>query len=212
MGALYKGFFATAILSAISLWFVTDWIIGLNQEFLVNQNSFLGKDLFYCGFIGLIVTSLLILITEYYTGTNYRPVQSIAKASKTGHGTNVIQGLAISLEATALPAIVICIGIISTVFFRPYLYLTHMDGNSTTSFTSIERTVTKSIECFVESNINIYLFDVNRLIRLHGYKNLFDETLVVVVSEMTRTPKVNCAREITRLAPADGAIRRPKAC
>tara|TARA_B100001013_G_scaffold343184_1_gene270409 strand:+ start:136 stop:2229 length:2094 start_codon:yes stop_codon:yes gene_type:complete len=114
MGALYKGFFATVIFSSISLWFVTDWIIGLNQEFLVNQISFLGKDLFYCGLIGLIVTSLLIWITEYYTGTNYRPVQSIAKASETGHGTNVIQGLAISLEATAMPAIVICLGIIST--------------------------------------------------------------------------------------------------
>jgi len=114
MGALYKGFFATAIFSAVSLWFITDWVIGLNEEFLVNQTSFLGKDLFYCGLIGLIITSLLIWITEYYTGTNYRPVQSIAKASETGHGTNVIQGLAISLEATALPAIVICIGIIST--------------------------------------------------------------------------------------------------
>ena len=114
MGALYKGFFATAILSAISLWFVTDWIIGLNQEFLFNETTFLGKDLFYCGLIGLIVTSLLIWITEYYTGTNYRPVQSIARASETGHGTNVIQGLAISLEATSLPAVVICLGIIST--------------------------------------------------------------------------------------------------
>ncbi|HIC42078.1 MAG TPA: sodium-translocating pyrophosphatase, partial [Pelagibacterales bacterium] len=114
MGALYKGFFATAIFSSVSLWFITDWVIGLNEEFLVNQTSFLGKDLFYCGLIGLIITSLLIWITEYYTGTNYRPVQSIAKASETGHGTNVIQGLAISLEATALPAIVICIGIIST--------------------------------------------------------------------------------------------------
>ena len=117
MGALYKGFFAAAILSSISLWFVTDWVIGLNQEFIVNQKSFFGKDLFYCGLIGLVVTSLLIWITEYYTGTNYRPVQSIAKASETGHGTNVIQGLAISLEATALPAIVICIGIISTYMF-----------------------------------------------------------------------------------------------
>ena len=117
MGALYKGFFAAAILSSISLWFVTDWVIGLNQEFIVNQKSFFGKDLFYCGLIGLVITSLLIWITEYYTGTNYRPVQSIAKASETGHGTNVIQGLAVSLEATALPAIVICIGIISTYMF-----------------------------------------------------------------------------------------------
>ena len=72
-------------------------------------------DLFWCMLIGLAVTALIIWITEYYTGTNYRPVKSIAKASETGHGTNVIQGLAISLESTALPAIVIVGGIINTV-------------------------------------------------------------------------------------------------
>ena len=114
MGALYKGFFVSAFLSVIILWYITDWSIGLSTEFLVNDKQFLGKDLFYCGTIGLIVTSLLIWVTEYYTGTNYRPVLSIAKASETGHGTNVIQGLAISLEATALPAIIICSGIIAT--------------------------------------------------------------------------------------------------
>src|SRR3546814_1875631 len=71
-----------------------------------------GRDLFYCSLRGLVITGLIIWITEYYTGTNFRPVRSIAKASETGHGTNVIQGLAISLEATALPTIVIVAGII----------------------------------------------------------------------------------------------------
>src|SRR5439155_2056512 len=79
---------------------------------LVSADSFTGMDLFWCMLVGLGVTGLIVWITEYYTGTNYRPVQSIAKASITGHGTNVIQGLAISLESTALPALVICVGII----------------------------------------------------------------------------------------------------
>ena len=69
-------------------------------------------DLYWCMLLGLVITGLIIWITEYYTGTNYRPVRSIAKASETGHGTNVIQGLAISLELTALPTLVICAGII----------------------------------------------------------------------------------------------------
>ena len=112
MGALYKGFFSTAILSIIGLWFLTDFFLGLDQEFLFDDNIFYGIDLFYCGVTGLVITSLLIWITEYYTGTNYKPVQSIAKSSETGHATNIIQGLAISLEATAIPAIIICIGII----------------------------------------------------------------------------------------------------
>ena len=112
MGALYKGFFVTAILSAISLWFLTDYFIGLNQNFSLDNTNFTGKDLFYCGLTGLIITSLLIWVTEYYTGTNFKPVQSIAKSSETGHATNIIQGLAVSLEATAIPAIIICFGII----------------------------------------------------------------------------------------------------
>jgi K(+)-stimulated pyrophosphate-energized sodium pump len=78
----------------------------------IGDQAYTGWSLFYCGVLGLVITGLIIWITEYYTGTNFRPVQSIAKASETGHGTNVIQGLAISMEATALPAIVICAGII----------------------------------------------------------------------------------------------------
>ena len=114
MGALYKGFFVTAFLSIASLWFLTDWFIGLDKNFLVNDKNFNGLDLFYCGVTGLVITSLLIWITEYYTGTNFKPVQSIAKSSETGHATNIIQGLAVSLEATAIPAVIICIGIITS--------------------------------------------------------------------------------------------------
>ena len=114
MFALYKGFFASSILSAIFLYFITDHVIGTDSTFLIGEKSFTGISLFYCGLIGLIITGLIIWVTEYYTGTNYRPVQSIAKASTTGHGTNVIQGLAFSLEATALPAIIIVAGIIIT--------------------------------------------------------------------------------------------------
>ena len=113
MGALYKGFIGAAVLSALALWPLTDWIIGTSTQFTVGDLSFTGRHLFYCGLVGLVVTGLIIWITEYYTGTLYRPVQSIAKASVTGHGTNVIQGLSVSMEATALPALVICAGIIS---------------------------------------------------------------------------------------------------
>ncbi len=114
MLALYKGFLVSAILSAILLYFITDHVIGISSVFSVGEKSFTGMSLFYCGLLGLIITGLIIWVTEYYTGTNYRPVQSIAQASTTGHGTNVIQGLAISLEATALPAIIIVAGIILT--------------------------------------------------------------------------------------------------
>ena len=114
MAALYKGFAVSAILSAILLYFITDHVISLDSVFTVDDKSFTGMSLFYCGLFGLIITGLIIWVTEYYTGTNYRPVQSIAQASTTGHGTNVIQGLAISLEATALPAIIIVAGIIIT--------------------------------------------------------------------------------------------------
>jgi K(+)-stimulated pyrophosphate-energized sodium pump len=114
MMALYKGFLVSAILSAILLYFITDHVVGLSLELTDLGEGITGMSLFYCGLLGLIITGLIIWVTEYYTGTNYRPVQSIAQASTTGHGTNVIQGLAISLEATALPALIIVAGIIST--------------------------------------------------------------------------------------------------
>jgi K(+)-stimulated pyrophosphate-energized sodium pump len=114
MGALYKGFIASALLSLAIMYPVTNYVIGFASEYSVADSSFTGQDLYICAIIGLVITGLLIWITEYYTGTNYRPVQSIAKASTTGHGTNVIQGLAVSMEATALPALVIVIGIIAT--------------------------------------------------------------------------------------------------
>ena len=114
MGALYKGFVATAVLSLIAMYPVTDNIIGLEKTLNVGNLSFQGIDLFYCAVIGLIITGLIIWVTEYYTGTDYRPVKSVAQSSTTGHGTNVIQGLAISMEATALPALIIVVGIIAT--------------------------------------------------------------------------------------------------
>ena len=141
MGALYKGFFTTALLSVPAIWFATTYALGdLNAPIgggldntaadpfaggdsgvpaattsmadAASGPMFTGWDLFWAMMVGLIVTGLIVWITEYYTGTRYRPVKSIAKASETGHGTNVIQGLAISLEATALPTLVICAGII----------------------------------------------------------------------------------------------------
>jgi K(+)-stimulated pyrophosphate-energized sodium pump len=114
MNALYKGFVVTAILSLIVLYPVTDSILGLDNTFSSSAKSFTGLDLYICGVAGLVITGLLIWITEYYTGTNYRPVRSIAQSSTTGHGTNVIQGLAISMEATAVPALIIVIGILYT--------------------------------------------------------------------------------------------------
>ena len=116
MGAMYKGFAITAVTSAVAIWFATAYALG-DMEAVIGANldgtgGFTGRMLYYCMFLGLAITGLLIWITEYYTGTNYRPVRSIAKASETGHGTNVIQGLAISLESTAMPTIVICGGIV----------------------------------------------------------------------------------------------------
>ncbi|MEM7566036.1 MAG: sodium-translocating pyrophosphatase [Pseudomonadota bacterium] len=115
MGALYKGFIVTSILSLVALLPVTYFILGFDTEFVTSRGvAFTGLDLFFCGVIGLIITGLIIWVTEYYTGVNFRPVKSIAAASVTGHGTNVIQGLAISMEATALPALIIIVGILST--------------------------------------------------------------------------------------------------
>ncbi len=114
MGALYKGFIVTAVISLILLYPITSSVIGLENIFVVGEKSFNGFDLYYCGVVGLAVTGLIIWVTEYYTGTNYRPVRSVAKSSTTGHGTNVIQGLAVSMEATALPALIIVAGIIVT--------------------------------------------------------------------------------------------------
>lgn len=111
MGALYKGFIATGILSAIGIWFLIKYWIGLDVTYTAGSFSFTGKNLFICSLVGLGVTGLLMWITEYYTSTRYRPVKLIASASTTGHGTNIIQGLAVSMEATALPVLVICAGI-----------------------------------------------------------------------------------------------------
>ncbi len=116
MGALYKGFITTAVLSIPAIYYVTYRTIGdMNTpigQALDGTGGFTGMALFWCMMVGLAVTGLIIWITEYYTGTEYRPVKSIAKSSETGHGTNVIQGLAISMEATALPTLVIVVGIV----------------------------------------------------------------------------------------------------
>jgi len=112
MGALYKGVIATAVLSIAGLAVATQFTVGWGEVGKVGDSPVIGVNLFECGLVGLVVTGLIIVITDYYTGTGKRPVLSIAQASVTGHGTNVIQGLAVSLEATALPAIVIVAGIL----------------------------------------------------------------------------------------------------
>ena len=123
MGALYKGLIATGILSFAAIYAVVHFLTGTGDiAGTVNVNGvdqtvslgFTGMDLFLCSVIGLVITGLIVMITEYYTGTNYRPVKSVAKASESGHGTNVIQGLAVSMEATAIPALIIVVGIVST--------------------------------------------------------------------------------------------------
>ena len=114
MNALYKGFIVTAIISIVILYPVTNYVIGFDNSYNVGDKTFNGMSLYYCGVIGLIITGLLIWVTEYYTGINYRPVKSVAASSTTGHGTNVIQGLAVSMEATAIPALIIVTGILIT--------------------------------------------------------------------------------------------------
>ncbi len=114
MLALYKGFIVTAITSLLLLYPLTDYVLGLDKLYSIGEKQFSGLSLYYCSVIGLIITGLLIWVTEYYTGTNYRPVKSVASSSTTGHGTNVIQGLAVSMEATAIPALIIVGGILLT--------------------------------------------------------------------------------------------------
>ncbi|URW74499.1 sodium-translocating pyrophosphatase [Sphingomonas donggukensis] len=132
MGALYKGFWTTVVLSIPAIYFATQYVVGdmnalIGGSTALGDSAFLtpaaavgattitftGMKLFWCMMIGLALTGVLVWITEYYTGTNYRPVKSIAKASETGHGTNVIQGLAVSLESPALPTIVISVAVVA---------------------------------------------------------------------------------------------------
>ncbi len=115
MGAMYKGFLVTAVLSIPLIYLVMQYALGdMNAGMggAEGVDGFTGMDLFWSAMVGLVLTGLIIWITEYYTGTNFRPVRSIAKSSETGHGTNVIQGLAISLESTALPTLAIVTGIV----------------------------------------------------------------------------------------------------
>ncbi len=112
MGALYRGFIASAVFSALLLLAFIAKQVGIDEGLTLKGGDVItGTDLIICGGVGLGVTALIVWITEYYTSTEFRPVREIAKSSETGHGTNIIQGLAVSLEATALPVLVICIGI-----------------------------------------------------------------------------------------------------
>ena len=112
MGALYQGLIVTGVLSVGAIYWVMTQLV--TTTLTVGDKSFDAMSLFYCGIAGLVVTAAIVVITEYYTGTGFRPVKSVAKASVSGHGTNVIQGLAMSLESTALPALTIIVGIIVT--------------------------------------------------------------------------------------------------
>jgi len=124
MGALYKGFWTATLLAVPAIGGAFWYALGGDLQQTITTTgglSFPATSLIWSSFIGLAVTALIVWITEYYTGTNYRPVQSIARASQTGHGTNIIQGLAISLESTALPTIVIIVGLISSFQLAGFL-------------------------------------------------------------------------------------------
>ncbi len=110
MPALYRGLIAAGVIAAIAFYPVTNWLLAGNGQYDT-------LSIYFASLIGLVVTALLVVITEYYTATEYKPVRSIAKASETGHGTNVIAGLAVSMKSTALPIIVIAAGILGAYYF-----------------------------------------------------------------------------------------------
>ena len=120
MGALYKGLIITALASVVFIYFITEFFIGLDKVIINNDlfiESFSGVDLFYCALVGLTVTGLIVWITEYYTSTEFSPVKSVANSSQSGHATNIIQGLAVSMQSTALPTLVIILGIVFSYKF-----------------------------------------------------------------------------------------------